>query len=48
MEGDKAASLIEEASKLVSMWPEIGPLADSKPTPAEEVVNQANKVVEQL
>lgn len=48
MEGDKAVSLTEEVSKLVSMWPEIGPLADSKPAPVEEVVNQANKVVEQL
>ncbi|MDG1295524.1 MAG: hypothetical protein P8P48_00195 [Saprospiraceae bacterium] len=48
VEGEKAASLVEEASKLVSMWPEIGPLADSKPAPVEEVVNQAKKVVEQL
>lgn len=48
MEGDKAASLIEETSKLVSMWPEIGPLADSKPGSVEEVVNQAKKVVKQL
>lgn len=48
MEGEKATSLVEEASKLVSMWPEIGPLADSKPASVEEVVNQAKKVVEQL
>jgi len=48
MEGDKSAQLIKELIKLVDMWPEGGPLADSTPEPVEDVVEQTNNVIKNL
>ena len=48
MEGDKSAQLIKELIKLVDMWPEGGPLADSTPEPVEDVVEQTNSVIKNL
>tara|TARA_B100000768_G_C11251211_1_gene364189 strand:+ start:183 stop:926 length:744 start_codon:yes stop_codon:yes gene_type:complete len=48
MEGDKSAQLIKELIKLVDMWPEGGPLADSTPEPVEDVVAQTNNVIKNL
>ncbi len=48
MEGDKSAQLIKELIKLVDMWPEGGPLADSTPEPVEDVVEQTNNIIKNL
>ena len=48
MEGDKSAQLIKELIKLVDMWPEGGPLADSTPQPVEDVVEQTNNIIKNL
>ena len=48
MDGDKSAQLIKELIKLVDMWPEGGPLADSTPEPVEDVVAQTNNVIKNL
>ena len=48
MEGDKSAQLIKELIKLVDMWPEGGPLADSTPEPVEDVFEQTNNIIKNL
>lgn len=48
MEGDKSAQLIKELIKLVDMWPEGAPLADSIPEPVENVVEQTNNIIKNL
>ena len=48
MEGDKSAQLIEELTKLVEMWPEGGPLADSTPEPVEAVIEQTKNVIKNV
>lgn len=48
MEGDKSAQLIKELIKLVDMWPEGGPLADSTPVLVKDVVAQTNNVIKNL
>ncbi len=48
IEGDKSAQLVEALTKLVSMWPEGGPLADSTPESVEDVVEQTQNVTQNL
>ena len=48
MEGDKSAQLIKELIKLVDMWPEGGPLADSTPKPVKDVIAQTNNIIKNL
>lgn len=45
-EGSK--QLVQESLKLVNMWPEIGPLADSKPLPLEELNKQIENIIKNL
>lgn len=47
-EHGKSEQLIEELTKLVKIWPEGGPIAESIPEPVEDVVEQTNIVVRNL
>ena len=48
MEGGKSAQLIKELIKLVDMWPEGAPLADSTPETVKNVVEQTNTIIKNL
>ena len=47
-ENDKSAILTQELMKLVNMWPQEGPLADSTPKPIETIIKQTQSVLESL
>ena len=47
-ENDKSAILTQELMKLVNMWPQEGPLADSTPKPLETIIKQTQSVLENL
>jgi hypothetical protein len=48
VKSERSDQLIVEATKLVAMWPEIGPLADSKPESLKDILEQTNKILENL
>ena len=48
VKSERSDQLIVEATKLVAMWPEIGPLADSKPESLKNILEQTNKILENL
>tara|TARA_B100000809_G_scaffold242759_1_gene267144 strand:- start:2527 stop:3279 length:753 start_codon:yes stop_codon:yes gene_type:complete len=48
IKSDRSKQLVEEAMKLVKMWPEIGPLADSKPKLVKEVFKQTENIIKNL
>ena len=48
IKSNHSKQLVEEAIKLVKMWPEIGPLADSKPLPLNEVSKQTQNIIKNL
>ena len=48
VKSERSDQLIIEAAKLVAMWPEIGPLADSKPKPVKDILEQTNKILKNL
>jgi hypothetical protein len=48
VKSERSDQLILEATKLVAMWPEIGPLADSKPESLKDILEQTNKILENL
>jgi len=48
VKSERSDQLIVEATKLVAMWPEIGPLADSKAESLKDILEQTNKILENL
>lgn len=44
IEGKDTSNLISELETLLAMWPETGPLADSVPTPVQDLVVQTSRV----
>jgi len=48
MKSERSEQLVQEAQKLVKMWPEIGPLASSKPFPVEELDKQIENIIKIL
>ena len=48
IENNHSKQLVEEAIKLVKMWPEIGPLSDSKPLPLDDISKQTQKIIKNL
>ena len=48
VKGKNTKNLVSALEALVKLWPENGPLADSTPTPVEQVTNQTAKVVKSL
>ena len=48
IKGKNTKNLVSSLEALVKLWPENGPLADSKPTSVERVTNHTAKVVASL
>ncbi len=47
-EKDSSALLVKELEKLLGLWPLSGPIAESKPTPVKEVMEQTKRVISNL
>jgi hypothetical protein len=48
IKSERSEQLVQEAQKLVKMWPEIGPLASSKPFSEEELDKQIENITKNL